>query len=256
MQKKLYHYSQALKYPEQHTASHLTALGSCASELSKLALGKQRELFTRTFDLQMICYPYIGYHLFGESFKRGAFLAMLIDRYRSFDFHYRPEDCDPNSMEELPDHISLILEFVSELNDREEQQILVSDALIPALNAMLGNFGFEDGLIFPIDNASRHPVANHPLEEDMPKDPLHSMPDDHERLDMTGFSLDNTPPDFCDSQAGDSFKSKEIEKWEEQSAKDNEKGVNKSNPYAPVLKALLEDLEKLEAELKGELSHA
>lgn len=253
MPNKFYHYSQVLKYPQTDSDTHIKELGYCADELLCLDINERKELFTRTFDLQMVCYPYVGYHLFGESFKRGAFLALLIEKYKSFDFRYKGENCDVGQMEELPDHMGLILEFLSTLEDKNEQQILVADALIPALNAMLGNFGFEDGLIFPIENNSRNPMVNHPLEEDMPKDPLHSMPDDHDRLRI---SIDQTPPDFCGDQAGDSFKSKELEKWEEKRAKDNERGLNKQNPYAPILRSLLEDLEAFDTKLKGELAHA
>jgi len=35
------------------------------------------ELYTRTFDLQAVCSPYVGYQLFGDSYKRGIFMARL-----------------------------------------------------------------------------------------------------------------------------------------------------------------------------------
>src|SRR5512144_1521243 len=35
------------------------------------------ELYTRTFDLQGVCCPYIGHQLFGETYKRSWFMARL-----------------------------------------------------------------------------------------------------------------------------------------------------------------------------------
>ncbi|MFN8404351.1 MAG: hypothetical protein U0V48_12470 [Anaerolineales bacterium] len=42
---------------------------------------RMQELFTTTFDMQPVCYPYIGFHLYGESYKRGAFMAQLNEAY-------------------------------------------------------------------------------------------------------------------------------------------------------------------------------
>ena len=40
-------------------------------------LDRLRELYTVTFDLNPVCTLDVGYHVFGESYKRGAFLAGL-----------------------------------------------------------------------------------------------------------------------------------------------------------------------------------
>ena len=42
-----------------------------------LSLSEQEELFTRTLDLSPLSAPYVGYHVWGESYKRGEFMAAL-----------------------------------------------------------------------------------------------------------------------------------------------------------------------------------
>src|SRR3972149_6407406 len=63
---------------------------------------RMEEVYTRTFDMQPVCYPYVGYHLFGESYKRGAFMAQLNEGYRTYGY---------SSGNELPDHVGIILRF-------------------------------------------------------------------------------------------------------------------------------------------------
>ncbi len=90
------------------------------------------ELYTNTFDLQVVCYPYVGYHLFGESYKRGAFLARLNEGYCAHGF---------SAGKELPDHLGVILRFLARGDSGEFGQTLLDEGLIPALNEMVGTFG-------------------------------------------------------------------------------------------------------------------
>lgn len=95
--------------------------------ISELSLTALQELYTRTFDLQMICYPYVGYHLFGESYKRGAFMSQLKERYQRYGF---------SAGNELPDHLGMLLRFISNIDDEEESVVLIEDGLLPALKKM------------------------------------------------------------------------------------------------------------------------
>lgn len=90
-----------------------------------------QELYTSTFDLQVVCYPYAGYHLFGESYKRAAFLTKLKELYKAHGFEVEGE---------LPDHIPVILRFLALLDDEDEAGVLVEDGLIPALSSMTKAF--------------------------------------------------------------------------------------------------------------------
>jgi nitrate reductase delta subunit len=90
------------------------------------------ELYTSTFDLQVVCYPYVGYQLFGESYKRGAFLARLNEGYRAHGF---------SAGNELPDHLAVILRFLALGEDGEFGRTLVNEGVIPALDKMAQAFG-------------------------------------------------------------------------------------------------------------------
>jgi nitrate reductase molybdenum cofactor assembly chaperone NarJ/NarW len=103
--------------------------------LEQRSLGQMQELFTTTFDMQPVCYPYIGYQLFGESYKRGAFMAQLNEAYHAFDY---------SAEQELPDQLSAILRFLSlDAGNRQSDfcQSLRNEGLIPALEKMLKTFG-------------------------------------------------------------------------------------------------------------------
>lgn len=77
-----------------------------------LSCSHQQELYTRTFDLMAMCSPYAGVHLFGEdNYKRGALLATLNDENQRRNFF---------SEKELPDHISVLLRFLSIATEEEK----------------------------------------------------------------------------------------------------------------------------------------
>lgn len=98
-------------------------------------LEQLQELYTTTFDMQPVCYPYLGYQLFGESYKRGAFMGQLNEAYHAAGY---------SAEQELPDHIAVVLRFVG-LNSANRQgdfcQSLLNEGMIPALEKMLKTFG-------------------------------------------------------------------------------------------------------------------
>jgi nitrate reductase delta subunit len=110
------------------------ALEKFIRRLEQLSLEKMRELYTITFDMQPVCYPYVGYHLFGESYKRGAFMAQLNEAYHAFGY---------SAGQELPDHFAVILRFLgldSANRAGEFCQALLKSGLTPALEKMLKVF--------------------------------------------------------------------------------------------------------------------
>ena len=110
------------------------ALEKFVRKLDQLSLEKMRELYTITFDMQPVCYPYVGYQLFGESYKRGAFMAQLNEAYHAFDY---------SAGQELPDHLAVILRFLgldSANRAGEFCQALLKSGLMPALEKMLKVF--------------------------------------------------------------------------------------------------------------------
>ena len=139
-------FAAILEYP---TARIVEQAGNCATALAPVAKraaglaanfaefcqsvtpGHLEELYTETFDLQAICSPYVGYHLFGEDRRRGEFMVRLKDYYRSQD---RPLNG------ELPDHLSVMLKSVTWGERDGEAGELKGFCLVPAVKKMTGLF--------------------------------------------------------------------------------------------------------------------
>ncbi len=98
-------------------------------------LAHAEEIYTSTFDLQGICCPYVGHHLFGENYQRSWFMAKLNEAY-----HERGFSCGT----ELPDHISIVLRFLALGDEDEFSRVLLMEGLIPSLGKMIQSFS-EDG---------------------------------------------------------------------------------------------------------------
>lgn len=106
------------------------ALEAFCRAIEPLSLERLQELYTVTFDMQPLCYPYIGYHLFGESYKRGAFMAQLNETYHTHDF------CP---QQELPDHLPVALRYLGLEPARREEDFgrtLILEGILPALAKM------------------------------------------------------------------------------------------------------------------------
>ncbi|HQU37449.1 MAG TPA: nitrate reductase molybdenum cofactor assembly chaperone [Anaerolineales bacterium] len=106
-----------------------------ANFIEENSLQRMQELFTTTFDMQPVCYPYVGFHLYGESYKRGAFMAQLNEAYHGIGY---------SAEQELPDNLAVILRFIgfdSENRYSEFSQALLSDGVLPSLEKMLKVFG-------------------------------------------------------------------------------------------------------------------
>jgi nitrate reductase delta subunit len=103
-------------------------------------LGRLEEIYSGTFDLDAACHPYVGYHLFGESYKRSVFLLELKERYRARGFDV-PEN-------ELPDHLAVLLRFLAITDDVTLAGEIIHEALLPALERMMGkakSAGYDEG---------------------------------------------------------------------------------------------------------------
>ncbi|MGA2515576.1 MAG: molecular chaperone TorD family protein [Thermodesulfobacteriota bacterium] len=104
------------------------------ASLGKTPLDTIEELHTRTFDLEAACYPYVGYHLFGDGNHRGMFLAGLKEHYQGYDF---------SSGNEMPDHLGVMFRFLARDDDQEEREELLSLCILPALRKMVQGFSDE-----------------------------------------------------------------------------------------------------------------
>jgi nitrate reductase molybdenum cofactor assembly chaperone NarJ/NarW len=117
--------------PDYPQAAEL--ITSFESAIANTSIDRLEEIYTSTFDVNPICFPYPGFHLFGESFKRGEFLVKLQQKYQEQGFK-APEN-------ELADHLPVLLQFLSTLNtDAVLAQELIEDCLVPALQQMSKGF--------------------------------------------------------------------------------------------------------------------
>ncbi len=151
MNRQKYHlFSEILEYPGPKLVERVreclsllvetnreasTKLQQFISLVEKLPAGRLEEVYTGTFDLQVVCYPYVGYQLFGESYRRGAFMVALKERYRA---------CGIPEGSELPDHLALVLRFLGVLDDEAEREEFAHECLIPALEKMAQGFRDKD----------------------------------------------------------------------------------------------------------------
>lgn len=123
-----------IEYPDTNWDSKIAAaaaddlLREFRSRIATLSLSEAQELYTRTFDLNPVCALEIGYHLFGENYKRGQFLANLRETEAPFDL---------GQENQLPDYLPVLLRLLARLEDEELRRTLIGECLIPALDKML-----------------------------------------------------------------------------------------------------------------------
>lgn len=113
----------------------LTSFTTFCDGAKDLPVSSLQELYTRTFDLNPVCTLDIGYHLFGENYKRGVFLANLRETEAAYEL---------GQEHQLPDYLPVLLRLVARLGDEELRAALIIECLIPALAKMLKAFGDRD----------------------------------------------------------------------------------------------------------------
>ena len=80
-----------------------TNLRRFLDEVAPLGLGEWEELHTRTLDLSPQFVPYVGHSVWGESYKRGAFMAELNREMAAAGMDLYGE---------LPDHLEPVLRYL------------------------------------------------------------------------------------------------------------------------------------------------
>jgi nitrate reductase delta subunit len=104
-------------------AAFLHEFGTFVEETPR---GRLEEIYTATFDLNAAGYPYVGYHLFGESHQRSVFMRELNERYRAHGFA-------EGAAGELPNYLAVLLRFLAVCDDATLSEKIVHEALLPAL---------------------------------------------------------------------------------------------------------------------------
>jgi nitrate reductase delta subunit len=123
-----------LEYPSANwhqaaaSRAHGDGFARFQQRVENLSLSDLQEIYTRTFDLNPVCALEIGYHLFGENYKRGEFLANLRQTEAPFDL---------GQEKQLPDYLPVLLRLLTKLEDEELRIALIVECMIPAIEKMI-----------------------------------------------------------------------------------------------------------------------
>lgn len=148
-----------LEYPDDNWAERLALCRDCLSvekpellplftefwrRVADLPAAALQELYTQTFDLNPVAALEIGYHLFGENYKRGLFLAQLRETEAQYALDERRQ---------LPDYLPVLLRLLTRLDDRELREDLIADCLLPAIGKMKTALRSKENLYAPLVEA-------------------------------------------------------------------------------------------------------
>ncbi len=125
-----------------------TAVERFLQALEPLSLAAWEELYTRTFDLDPLTAPYIGFHRWGESYARGDFMAKLNARYRELNLPTEGE---------LPDHLIPIFRYLAVAETPLPELLEVLPAGLKAMHTALAKAD-ADNPYLPLLEAARHAV--------------------------------------------------------------------------------------------------
>ena len=115
------------------------------------ALAKLQEEYVATFDFNPAVALYLGHHLFGDNRKKGAYLIRLKQEFGRHGF--------TPSGTELPDHLPLVLGFLSCLARNAEDGIrrsFLSECVLPGVERLGAAFATRgDSPWKPVVEAAR-----------------------------------------------------------------------------------------------------
>lgn len=103
--------AELLRYPaERLTRSAIDGphVSAFFDEIEHVVPEGMEELYTRTFDLNPVATLEVGWHLWGEQYERGRFLA---------DLRALQEKLGVDAGTELPDHLTIVLETLARMDD-------------------------------------------------------------------------------------------------------------------------------------------
>lgn len=126
-------------------------MGSFAAAIAQLSTAALEELFTRTFDLSPTCALEVGWHLFGEDYNRGKFMARIreeLQRHQIAESH------------ELPDHLTHVLRLVTRLEEAEGADFIAHFAL-PGVERMLASLAGKENPYESVLAAVRRVLERH-----------------------------------------------------------------------------------------------
>jgi len=105
----------------------VVAIDSFSEAIADLDETELEELYTRSFDLNPVCTLEVGWHIYGEQYRRGRFLVQA----RELLSHVGIDE-----QGELPDHLMSLLPAVARL-EPDHAATFAGTYLVPAVNKML-----------------------------------------------------------------------------------------------------------------------
>lgn len=99
--------------------------------VSTASIEQQQEYYSATYDVQPLSTLDIGWVLFGDDYKRGAFLVNMKREHQNAS-----NDCGS----ELPDHLPCILTLLPLMKDKQLAEELICSILIPAVEELIVRF--------------------------------------------------------------------------------------------------------------------
>ena len=134
--------AQALKYPypgldkslergldELPESSVRKSYKKFVEQVVGLKLAEWEELYTRTLDLNPAVAPYVGYQIWGDSYKRGNYMALLNRNMRAAGIPTNGE---------LPDHLGPILEYLAVVSQPPPELIEPLPKAVKRMSSRLG----------------------------------------------------------------------------------------------------------------------
>lgn len=100
------------------------ALWDLAVWLENTPRGAVEERYTGLFDLNPVATLNLGYHVFGDTYQRGEFLAGLAGELRQ-------RGLEPGL--DLPDYLPTVLRLLARIEPAEEAGLLLSVGVLPGL---------------------------------------------------------------------------------------------------------------------------
>lgn len=112
-----------LRYPDKPFVARTGDSAEVAEfldEVGHVSLDGMEEIYTWTFDLNPVATQEIGWHLWGEQYERGRFLAEL----RALQ-----TDLGIIAVTELPDHLTILLDTLARIPDPRPLSTKITPAL-------------------------------------------------------------------------------------------------------------------------------
>ena len=119
--------AELLRYPDpppRPGRADTPAICEFFDEIARVEPSGLEELYTRTFDLNPVATLEIGWHLWGEQYERGRFLADLREQQAALDIVAETE---------LPDHLTVLLPMLARMRHPEA----LAAKIVPAIEKIL-----------------------------------------------------------------------------------------------------------------------